>query len=185
MEIIEEQHKGFTFEFPKVGDELAISYMHIQAWKETYIVPESGLTEAKADELLAHLLTNTDIRTQTIKNSLADPEQVLYRLVKNSSGAIVGFLHGSKDEQFNVLEAIYLLNEAKGKGIGSKCMEMFLAWADTNKPSQLEVFTFNTHAINFYSKYSFARTDRPTKIYKELLPYVEMVRPNKFNVSKV
>ena len=171
-----EQEPRFKIELPAVGDEKALAPVHIQAWKEAYIVPESGLTEEKIDELLAHLLTDTTYRRGTIERALAEPEVVLYRVVKNVEGNIVGFLHGSKYEDYTELDAIYLLNEAKDSGTGSKLMGEFLSWSDRDKPCRLEVFSFNETAISFYNKFGFEIT-KSLPLYKNILPVSEMVRP--------
>ena len=171
-----ETEPTFKIELPKVGDELALAPMHIQAWKETYVLQESGLTEEKVDELLKHLLINTDFRKNTISEALANPEKVLYRVVKNKDGNIVGFLHGSKHEDYTELDAVYLLNEAKASGVGGKHMETFLSWADKDKPARLEAFAFNTSAIGFYTKYGFEKTDAEMPLFKGM-PVIEMVRP--------
>lgn len=172
-----EKQPTFKIEEPKIGDEIALAPMHIKSWKETYVTPESGLTEEMVDELLGHMLINTDFRKNTISESLENPDKVLYRVVRNNKGEIVGFMHGSKDEESNELEAIYLLDEVKGSGTGGKLMEEFLAWIDKNKPTHLEVFSFNDRALGFYTKYGFVKTDKPTQMWKDKLPFIEMVRP--------
>jgi ribosomal protein S18 acetylase RimI-like enzyme len=171
-----EENPIFKIELPKVGEELLLAHMHIQAWKDGYVVPESGLTEEVIDQQLAHLLEDTTYRRNTIIESLENPDLVLYRIVKNLDDAIVGFLHGSKHEEFNELDAIYLLNEAKGTGLGGKLMEEFLSWADHSKPCRLEVFTFNNSAIGFYIRYGFEKTDKELPLFRGL-PVTEMVRP--------
>ncbi len=167
----------FKIEAPKLGDEMEIAPMHIQSWKETYVPQSPELTNEMVDEWLGHMLTDTSFRRKTIEESIEHPERVLYRVVRSNAGSIVGFLHGSKSEEFNELEAIYLLNEAKGSGTGGKLMQEFLAWADKGKPSKLEVFAFNDSALDFYTKYGFVKTNKPPQLYKDVLPYVEMVRP--------
>jgi ribosomal protein S18 acetylase RimI-like enzyme len=176
MESHFEKEPAFTIELPQEGDEVALAPMHIQAWKEAYIVPESGLTEESIDTMLVHLLEDTTFRKNVINESLSSPKKVLYRVVKNAAGKIVGFLHGSRSERYNELEAIYLLNEAKGSGTGGKLMREFLSWADGDKPCRLEAFAFNDPAIGFYIRYGFVKTDTEMPPYKGL-PVIEMVRP--------
>ena len=166
----------FKIESPQVGDELLLAPMHIQAWKDAYIVPESGLTAEAIDVQLAHLLTGTTYRKNTIIASLKRPNDVLYRVVRNGDGEIVGFMHGSKHEDFTELDAIYLLNEAKGSGTGGKLMEEFLKWADADKPCRLEVFSFNDTAIGFYIRYGFEKTNKEMPLFRGL-PVTEMIRP--------
>lgn len=172
-----EQRPLFKIEGPQIGEELAIASMHIKAWKESYVTPESGLTNEEIDELLAHFLTDTSFRKNTIVEAIAEPDRVFYRVIKNNQDEIVGFFHGSKKEDCNELEAIYLLNEAKGSGTGAKLMKEFLAWIDKSKPTRLEVFSFNKRAIGLYTKYGFVRTERQTQMWRDGLPYIEMIRP--------
>jgi len=172
-----EQMKPFSIEAPRVGDEIALAPMHLQAWKESYITPDSGLTSEKIDSMLGEMLADIDFRKNTIAESLSNPDKVLYRVVKNSSGSIVGFLHGDKNETCNELEGLYLLDEVKGSGVGGTLMEEFLSWIDAKKPCRLDVFSFNERAIAFYTKYGFKKTDEPAQMYKDTLPFIEMVRP--------
>jgi GNAT superfamily N-acetyltransferase len=120
---------------------------------------------------------NTDFRKNTISESLENPNRVWYKVVKNNDNKIVGFIHGSKSEEFNELEGLYLLDEVKGSGVGKKLMEEFLNWVDKNKPTHLEVFSFNGRAIRFYTKHGFVKTDKPTQIWKDKIPFIEMIRP--------
>lgn len=179
-----EKEPSFTIEPPTLGDEVAIGPMHVRAWKETYITAESGLTEELVEELIGHVATDTDFRKNTFKEALAHPDKVLYRVIKNAAGAIVGFFHCSKHETYNEIEGIYLLDEAKERGIGGKLMEEFLAWADKDKPCQHKVFAFNDKAIGFYAKYGFVKTDAPAELYKNKLPMIEMVRPAEVNLQR-
>ncbi len=175
IENYKENQPIFKIEAPREGDEVLLGPMHIRAWKESYVSPESGLTDEMVDDMLGHMLTNTDFRKNTISEAISNPDMVLYRVVRRHNG-IVGFLHGSKGDEYNELNAIYLLNEVKGSGTGGKLMEEFLSWADKSKPCRLEVFSFNNQALGFYNKYGFVKTDKPTQLYKDKLPFVEMVR---------
>lgn len=177
MELGTKKQPSFKIDFPKIGDEVDLAPMHIQSWKETYVNPESGLTEEMVDEKLGHMLTNTDFRRNTISEAIKKPDEVLYRVVRNNNNQIVGFIHGSKHEEFNELDAIYLLNEVKGSGVSGKLMKEFLDWIDKSKPTRLEVFSCNERAINFYKKYGFVKTDKPVQIWKDTLPFIEMIRP--------
>ena len=171
-----EKQPAFKIELPKVEDELELATAHIQAWKDAYIVPESGLTAESIDAQLSHLLTDTTYRKNTIIESLENPDVVLYRVVRNQNDEIVGFMHGTKHEAFTELDAIYLINEAKGSGTGGKLMEEFLKWADADKPCRLEVFSFNDSSIGFYMRYGFEKTDREMPLFRGM-PVTEMIRP--------
>ncbi len=180
-----EKQSTFTIEPPTLGDEVFVGPMHVQAWKETYITAESGLTEELVEELIGHVAIDTDFRKNTFKEALAHPDKVLYRVIKNSAGKIVGFFHCSKHETYNELDGVYLLDEVKDRGIGGKLMEEFLAWADKDKPCHLHAFAFNDNALDFYAKYGFVKTSKPPELYKDRLPMIEMVRPAENNTNSV
>ena len=171
-----EGEQKFTIELPQLGDEVAIGPMHVQAWKESYVTKESGITEEDVDALIGHFATQTEFRKGTLVEALANPAKVLYRVIKNSEGKVVGFFHCEKTESTNEVEGIYLLDEAKGAGIGTKLMNEFLQWSDKSKPTHLEVFSFNRSAIDFYKKLGFVEVEGSTKLYKDRLPFIEMVR---------
>lgn len=166
----------FKITAPKIGDEIFIGPMHVQAWKETYVNSKSGITEKDVDQLVGRLAYETDYRKNTLVEALANPDKVFYRVVRNGDDNIVGFFHGSKREDCTELDGVYLLNEAKGAGVGGSLMEEFLTWADKNKPCHLEVFSFNDSAIGFYNKYGFAKVGGEEKLYKDRLPFIEMVK---------
>ncbi|MES2223769.1 MAG: GNAT family N-acetyltransferase [Patescibacteria group bacterium] len=174
-----EQEPKFTIETPKEGDETEIGKMHLQSWHESYTDPKRGVTKEVIDEFRSDTTTeNGDERRRGFFREAAEhPDKILYKIVRNSKGEIVGFLHCTKGEEFNDLDAIYLLNEAKGEGVGGKLMEEFLAWSDKKKPSHLEVFSANETALGFYERYGFAKTDKAPKLYKDRLEYIEMMRP--------
>lgn len=171
---------SFSIESPNAGDEVGVGTMHKQAWTETYLNPDEGITKEVIDELIGHVATDKGInyRKNIFAEALASPEKILYRVIKNSNGKVVGFMHCTKEEAYNELGGLYLLDEAKGTGVGGKLMEEFLAWADKDKPCQLEVFATNANAIGFYEKYGFKKTDKPQQNYKDKLSFIVMERPS-------
>lgn len=174
MQINTTTHPEFTITHPKIGDEIEIASMHIKSWKETYITSE--FTERDIDVILGHMLIDTDFRKNIITQSLENPDKIFYRIVKNNKNEIVGFFHGSKGDIYNNLEGFYLLNEVKGSGIADYLISEFLNWIDKNKSIILEVFSSNIRAIKFYKKYNFIKTGKPVQIWRERLPFVEMIR---------
>ncbi|MBA3732980.1 GNAT family N-acetyltransferase [Patescibacteria group bacterium] len=171
----------FLITEPKDGDEVAIGPMHIQSWIETYLPQNKEMTEEFIKKQISFVANESGnkFRKETFKEAQEHPDKVLYRVVKNTEGVVVGFFHCTKDENFNEIEGIYLLEEAKGHGIGKKLMEDFLNWMDNNKPSRLEVFGTNERAISFYSKYGFKKFDKEVRLYKDKFPIIEMIRPAK------
>lgn len=172
-----EQEPAFSIEPPQLSDAEKIGPMHIKAWKESYLSPELGVTEEWIDEVIGHLAVDFTHRRNTIREALEDPDRVLYKVVKNPNGEVVGFLHGTKGQEFNELEGIYILNEAKKTGTGGRLMTEFLDWSDKEKPCHLAVFSFNEDALGFYRRYGFVQTDKPEGLHRDKMPFIEMVRP--------
>jgi len=171
--------KTFLIDLPKDGDEVGIGLTHKQAWLETYLSPENGITKDVINNLVGFVVGEGGdaYRRNVFNESRITPEKILYRVVKNNNGKVVGFMHCSKEETHNELGAIYLLNEAKGFGVGGELMEEFLDWADKRKPCQLEVFALNEKALGFYNKYGFLKTDKPAEKFKGKLDVITMARP--------
>lgn len=174
---------SFLIDSPRDGDEVGVGSMHKQAWVETYLNPEEGITEEVINDLIGHVAEEEGnaYRRNIFAESRIAPEKILYRVIKNNEGKVVGFMHCTKEEAYNELGGLYLLDKAKGAGVGRRLMEEFLAWADKGKPCQLEVFATNEKAIGFYTKYGFKKTDKPAEHYKDKLDLVVMVRPPESN----
>lgn len=177
MEPKMEKEPAFSIEAPQLGDEASIGPMHIKAWKESYLNEGLGVTEEWIDEQIGHFATDLEHRRNTIAEALEHPDKVLYRVVKNANGEIVGFMHGTKGEEFNELEGIYILNEAKKTGTGGRLMTEFLEWGDKEKPCHLGVFSFNEDALGFYKRYGFVQNDKPEGLHRDKMPFIEMERP--------
>lgn len=178
----EEEHvlkqKKITIGAPRPGDDELIGKMHLQAWHETYRDDDAGITPEVIEELRGHI-TNEDgnaHRRNIFAESIVYPGKVLYKVAR-SGDVVVGFLHGTIHEDRNDLDAIYLLNAAKGGGTGDSLMNEFLAWADKDKPCQLEVFASNERAQKFYEKYGFKKADAPSQLFRGKIPFIIMVRP--------
>lgn len=173
-----ERQPQISIEVPKEGDETAIGEVHYQSWLETYKDDESGITEDVIKELIGFVNTpeGNEYRKHVFAEARENPDKVLYRVIRKGN-KIVGFMHCTKEDAYNELGGLYLLNEIKGTGVGDRLMKEFLEWADKHKPSLLEVFSTNERAQSFYEKYGFERTGKPEHFFKKRLPFIEMVRP--------
>jgi len=166
---------------PQSGDEVAIGPMQLQAWRESYLRPDLGATTDAIEAARGMVATQAgdQFRAALFLEARANPERIWYRVVKDEAGAVVGFIHGVITPEANVLEAIYLLDVLKGEGVGDELMQGFLAWRDASKPTTLEVIAFNDRALNFYTKYGFAKSVKEPVMFAGVFPVVEMsMEPN-------
>jgi GNAT superfamily N-acetyltransferase len=90
---------------------------------------------------------------------------------------VVGFIYARKEDAYTEIRAIYLLQEAKGKGLGGRMMDEFLAWADKDKPCSLKIFITNEKTLGFYKKYGFEQTEKLPEKFTDKFLFVEMVKP--------
>ena len=168
----------FEISKPTEEDAALIGPMHVQSWLESYLKLDEGITVEVLKDLVSFVDTDegTQFRNNVFKEQAAKPDEVLYRVVKDKNGKVVSFMHGKKEDDKNILDGIYLLNEVKGEGVAHRLVEEFLGWIDKEKPTYLEVISYNERAISFYKKYGFEITDKAVPDFKDKLPVLEMVR---------
>ena len=70
-------------------------------------------------------------------------------------GSVVGFVIACKNGQSGQLEALYVLSDYQGKGVGGELIKETLAFLSGVKEVWLEVATHNKKAIGFYQKHGF------------------------------
>lgn len=148
--------------------------MHKASWHETYanIVPDA--THDWIDSVWAE--NKPDRRSETILRSQQDPNNVLYRIVKDDLGNIKGFLHIERHGESASFDAIYLLQEAQGTGIAQQLMNQALAFAG-DLPMELQVVDNNPRAIAFYERNGFQKIPGTEAMHREKLPIITMKRP--------
>lgn len=177
-ELRPEKAAKYSIEAPRPGDDVLIGKMHLQSWHETYRDDDAGITPDIIDALRGGITSEESnaIRRSIFADATVEPNRVLYKVVRRGD-EVVGFLHGVRHEDANELDAIYILDEAKGSGIGAQLMDIFLAWSDKTKPTYLDVFSSNARAQAFYERYGFTKSDAPEQLYKEKMPFIRMTRP--------
>jgi GNAT superfamily N-acetyltransferase len=127
------------------GDQAGLALVHIESWRTTY----RGLVP---DEFLAKLSLEARERRWTRMLDTAQSDGHLILVAENEAGQIVGFADGGRQREADLpykgeLYAIYLLQEAQGRGLGRLLMqtlarrleeagfEDLLLWVVTANPS--------------------------------------------------
>lgn len=159
---------------PRADDAAAVSQTHLAAWLQTYPNKHAGIDKAWITEHVGSVATAEGIAKwqDVIEEAGQQPTQVFCRVVHADAG-IVGFLCGRRAEVVT-LGPMYLLDDAKGQGIGSRLMSEFLSWAG-DTPMRLWVTDYNLRAIRFYSRYGFKATGE-RELWRGRLPNIRMVR---------
>ncbi len=98
-------------------------------------------------------------------------------------GKVVGFAYITKTATRNNLQAIYILSDYQGKGVGHMFMQKIDKWFDSTKDTYLSVATYNQNAINFYTNHGFkiiGKKENNSEVAKlpsgKIIPEYEMVR---------
>lgn len=73
---------------------------------------------------------------------------------------IIGFCVAHKKKDFNRVEAIYVLPNYQGKGLGKLLINKAFDWLGNNKKIFINVVSYNDKAINFYKSFGFIKTGR-------------------------
>lgn len=138
-------------------------------WLATY--PNEQLGISKEDIALRFAKDDTDEGKQWMeerKKTFSDPN--VHTWVAKEDQTVVGFCVASKQEEFNQIEAIYLLPEYQGKGVGKQLMERALIWLGGKKDIVVHVAFYNEQAINFYKNAGFVATDKGIQDDVAILP---------------
>lgn len=143
---------------PKIEDVRDIQDVFFKTWLDTYPNIEVGVTEGDIEEKFKDRHSENAIqkRIADIENNLDDK----IFLVAKDNNKVVGLCKASKTDEFNQLDAIYILPEYQGRGMGKmfwgKCIEFF----DKNKDVIVRVAEYNKQAIEFYEKLGFVDTGK-------------------------
>lgn len=159
----EDKLNSYSVVKPTMVDATLVGPVHLQAWFETYINPEVGVDERWILDNMGHvaLVSGTEFRAKMFQKIIDGNANIYYRVARDKIGRIVGFCGATAtndDIDSNIIDAIYLLDEAKGCGLGQQMMDGMLEWLGKAKPIKVEVLSYNNHAITFYQKNGFVFT---------------------------
>lgn len=138
----------FTIRRAELKDAGDIARVRITAWKQSYkdIIPGALLAKLDIDKDRARL-----------QQTFADPNNKSFRFVVELDEKIVGMgacgaARGSADPKRGEVYAIYLLDEAKGQGIGRNFMREMAEVLEANGYTSLQVNVLenNKAARDFY-----------------------------------
>lgn len=137
-------------------------------------IREASISDLEEIKRLNHLLLKKEVDesddTLNIKWSYTDKADKYFRdsiendyvLVQEKeskiSGYMIGKFRGGSDSREKIssveLDNMYIEEDERGRGVGTKMIEMLEAWAKKKKANRLKVGVFakNKKARNFYNK---------------------------------
>lgn len=150
-----------------------------KTWLLTYPNQDLGITTQDIDELFKNSYDKETL------NNFADkirslPSHVKF-FVAVMDDKVIGLCRIFLKEEHNQLNAIYILPEYQGRGIGSILWGEAQKMLDINKKTIVQVATYNINAIKFYEKLGFKDNGKRfteerhrMPISKVLIPEMEM-----------
>ncbi len=171
--------ENFRIEDAKPEDVYVIRTIVRDAWVSLYPNEEYGIT---AEDLSAIDWYKPEGMERRKREITENPDKEHTWVLKDSENKIVGFCKADKLKNFGEIDAMYVIPELKGRGLGKKLMEKAFEWFGPNLEVRLKVVKYNSRAIAFYKKFGFKETT--TKVLyqgttlpsgKEI-PRIEMVK---------
>lgn len=168
-----QERSNFIIEDAKPEDVEKMRNISRNAWLEIYPNEIYGITREDIEAIDWFNPEELEKRRRKIREEKGDTHAWV---LKDDKGNVVGFCKVSKDghktdtTKQREIDAMYVVKEFHGKGLGKKLMEKALEWLGTDGDIRLEVVSYNTNAINFYKKFGFQETDLPITDKRTQLP---------------
>ena len=155
-----ENKKIIKITSPEEKDMVGVQKVLYKTWLATYPNEEYGITKDDIEDRFKGRFTYESLakRWEDIEKA-TNRETLLAKEGNNVVGIIVVTLHPDK----NQLQAIYILPEYQGKGIGKKLWDEAQKYLDHTKNSIVHVATYNKNAIGFYERLGFKDTGKRWK----------------------
>lgn len=141
-------------------DVFGMHEVFLAGWLTTYPNEEYGITANDINYKFEQALLPEKLAARKLR--LAEPKEDELILVSESVGKIIGVCVGVKNTDYNQLQAVYILPEFQGKGLGRLMFNEVSKIFDKNKKTIVHVASYNDKAIGFYQKLGFVSTGKIT-----------------------
>lgn len=149
-----------TIETAQPDNTEEIQNVFYKTWLATYPDKVPGVTVDDVQEYYKEKLSKEGIEKsrKRIEDGLTLQNQRF--LVAKVDGKVAGVCLATIHEDKNQLNAIYVLPEFQGKGIGYKLWDEVLKFIDQTKDTIVQVVVHNANAIRFYERLGFEDTGK-------------------------
>jgi diamine N-acetyltransferase len=129
-----------------------------RTWLDTYPNEEAGITVDDIEDRYKDHFTEEALAKRT--EGVINPPEGHTLFVAKEGDKVIGVCRVVNHSDKNQLQAIYVLPEYQGRGVGYKLWEEAQKHFDKDKDTIVQVATYNTKAIEFYKKLGFADNGR-------------------------
>jgi ribosomal protein S18 acetylase RimI-like enzyme len=143
---------------PRIEDARGTIEVQYKAWLATYPNEKLGITVDDIEYRYKDAFSND--RLQKREKIITNQEPNEKYVIAKDGNMVVGICYVVIKEDRNQLQAIYILPEYQGKGVGTKLWDAVLSFFDKTKDIYVEVADYNEKAIGFYKKLGFVDTGK-------------------------
>jgi ribosomal protein S18 acetylase RimI-like enzyme len=161
---------------PKLPDDVyQIQKAFYDTWLDTYPDSQIGITTTDVEEIFKDSFTEQGLlrRNKYLLNLNSNQKF----LVAKIQDMVVGVLFLNIKDEYNQLQAIYVLPSYQGRGIGKMFWQSALEFFDPNKDIIVHVATYNTKAIHFYKSLGFVDTGKRLTEERHRMPISGIIIP--------
>jgi ribosomal protein S18 acetylase RimI-like enzyme len=127
-----------------------LGFIQSQTWLDSYINEERGITREQIQAKVDQWNKNGDERIREEMNKSG-----AHTWVAKEEDRVVGFTSVLKGVEANTLEALHVLPEYQGQGIGTKLLQKAMEGLGDGKSIRIEVVAYNVRAQKLYKKFGF------------------------------
>ena len=160
-------------------DAEGIQEVFYRTWLATYPNEEVGITVEDIEDRFKDRQSEEKL-TKRRKEILNPTDGIM--LIAKENNEIIGLCRIGKRGDNNQLQAIYVLPEYQGRGIGKLLWSEAQKFLDSKKDTIVQVATYNENAIDFYGKLGFQDTKKRFSDEKftmksgAIIPEMEMIK---------
>ena len=163
-----------------IDDTQGIEDVFYKTWLFVYPNRRLGITEEDIREYFKDIYSEAT-HGKIMDHIFSSPDDELL-LVAKENDMVVGVCRAIKKEEYNELDAEYVLPEYQGHGIGSLFWEKVKTFLGTKKDIIVRVPVYNIHTIRFFIERGFVDVGKRIEeerfrmpISKKIIPHVELV----------
>lgn len=169
-----EPHKPYVIKEMQAEDVEPATRMRYDAWLDTYVNEEYGVTEDWIKERMQKRASPEIV--QRVIDALKSPDRAGW-VAKNAEGEVIGAAMPLREEDDTQhVGSLYVDKRYHGTGLGHDLMRKIIDWSDPQKPLQLGVVTYNERAKAFYRKWGFEEIPDSEQLYADKMPEITMIR---------
>ena len=171
--------KDYKIRKAESGDVLDLHNIYLTTWLNTYPNKELNITEEDIKFKFESRLTPEKIEERKLKISNIGENELM--LVVEKDNELIALCNAVQRENYNQLQAIYVLPEYQGFGLGWALWKESQRIFNSKKDTIVHVASYNEKAINFYKKLGFQSTgkiflDEKFKLRNgAMIPELEMI----------